>query len=218
MNATAEDADQVYFQAIEATFVRLRGSPFLLSPADWRLAQEWRRQGVPLAVVDRALAETFARREERRAAGKVQSLRYCRHAVEEGWMAWRELRGTAGRGVAEPLAVRPRLARLAAALPPALAAEFAPRLGDLVGDPPAVEEALAALDRELVAAAIAAMGTSERAALEAEVEAALASLVQRLSAAEVPDSRHRLRTQGARRRAGLPQLSLFSPDAQPAAP
>lgn len=215
MSATADDAEHAYFQAIEATFVRLRGSPFLLSPADWRLAQDWYRRGVPLELVDRALAETFARRAERGASEKVQSLRYCRHAVEAAWAARRELAVAALPGRADPLLVRPRLLALAAALPPAAAPEFGPRLVGLEGEAPAVEEALAALDRELVAEAARALEPRDRAALEAEVEAALGDLARRLPAPELADCRRRLRAQAVRRRAGLPQLSLFSPDAQP---
>jgi hypothetical protein len=215
MSATADEAEHAYFQAIEAAFVRLRGSPFLLSPADWRLAQDWYRRGVPLELVDRALAETFARRAERGVTEKVQSLRYCRHAVEAAWAARRELGVAALAGRADPLLVRPRLLALAAALPPAASVHFGPRLVGLEGEAPAVEEALAALDRELVAAAASALEASDQAALEAEVEVALGDLARRLPAQELADCRRRLRAQAVRRRAGLPQLSLFSPDAQP---
>ena len=45
------EADQAYFQAIEETFVRLRGAPLLLSPADWQVARRWHRDGVPLPLV-----------------------------------------------------------------------------------------------------------------------------------------------------------------------
>ncbi len=215
MSATVEEGDHAYFQAIEATFVRLRGSPFLLSPADWRLAQDWHRRGVPLEIVDRALAETFARRAERGLTAKVQSLRYCRRAVEEAWEARRELGIAAPGGRAEPLALASRLRSLAAALPPGTREAFAPRLLHLGGEAPAIEEGLAALDRELLAAAAATLSDGDRSALEAEVEAGLSALARRLPAAELADCRRRLTAQAVRRRAGLPQLSLFSPDAQP---
>lgn len=215
MSATAEETDQEYFLAIEAAFVRLRGTPFLLSPADWRLAQDWHRRGIPLAVVDEALAEVFARRAARGEGAKVQSLRYCRHAVEEAWAARRELgAGAASRG-AEPLPVAARLASLAAALPSALSDAFGPRILGAGTEPAAAEEALAELDRELVGAARAELSREEAAAVATEVEAALARLGERLPVEELAACRSRLLGQAVRRRAGLPLLSLFSPDADP---
>ncbi|MGH9465041.1 MAG: hypothetical protein ACRD0X_05305, partial [Thermoanaerobaculia bacterium] len=203
MSGTSEDAEHAYFQAIEAAFVRLRGSPFLLSPADWRLTQDWHRRGVPLEVVDRALAETFARRAERGETRKVQSLRYCRHAVEEAWEARRELgAAVAAAGSTDPLAVESRLRSLAAALPPMVSAEFGPRVLGLDGEAPEVEAALALLDRELLAAAERDLDPAQRVGLEGEVEAALAGLIRRLPTAETDDARRRLRAQALRRRAG----------------
>lgn len=211
MSATAS-AEHVYFQAIEAAFVRLRGTPFLLSPADWRLASDWHRQGVPLEVVEAALEEVFTRRAERGEVGKVQSLRYCRAAVEEAWSRRLELEGGTASAEAAPLAVAERLAALAAALPRE-AAGIGRRLLALEGDAADVERRLEELDRELLAEAEAHLDEPERGALEARVEAALAPLAERLPAEEVEAYRPRLRERELRRRADLPLLSLFAPEA-----
>ncbi|HBL31598.1 MAG TPA: hypothetical protein DD490_32655, partial [Acidobacteria bacterium] len=83
--------DHAYFQAIEEVFVRLRGAPLLLSPADWQVARRWHRDGVPLDLVRRVLEEIFAKRKERGAKGKISSLRYCASAIEAAWADLREL-------------------------------------------------------------------------------------------------------------------------------
>lgn len=69
-----------YCRAIEDSFARLRGTPFLLSPKDFALIRKWWAQGVPLAAVITGMAEVF---ERRRVAGgdPVSSLTFCRHAV-----------------------------------------------------------------------------------------------------------------------------------------
>ena len=56
-----------YFRVIEEVFIRLRGAPLLLSPADWQLANEWHRAGIPLEVVCDAVQKVFVRRRERGA-------------------------------------------------------------------------------------------------------------------------------------------------------
>ena len=41
--------DQAYFHALEEAFLRLRGRATLLSAADWQVAREWRRAGIPIS-------------------------------------------------------------------------------------------------------------------------------------------------------------------------
>lgn len=217
-------SDQEYFQAVEATFLRLRGSPLLLSPKDWRTAQSWHRQGIPLDVVERTLEEVFERRRERGDEGKISTLRYCAPAVEGAWKRLRELtapgeRSGAGEGAA-PLAVGPRLEALAAALPPDLPGRerAAERIGALAADddPRRVEEELGALESQLLDALLAGLTAEERAALESEAEASLAPLAERMTREAAERSRERLVRQKVRRRAHLPTLSLFAPEAEPA--
>ncbi|HSF42511.1 MAG TPA: hypothetical protein VLT87_22090 [Thermoanaerobaculia bacterium] len=211
-----QDTDHAYFQAVEEIFVSLRGSPLLLSPADWQVARHWHREGVPLDLVRRALEEVFAKRKERGAKGKISSLRYCAPAVEAAWDELKDLAAPGHRAAAPAFEVAPRLAALAAALPRALPGRdhLAGRIGALDGDPQAVEERLASLDREMLDAATAALDGESSTEITAAVEKTLASLGGRLPAEELERSRERLARQALRRRLGLPVLSLFSPEAE----
>lgn len=217
MKKTEADAsDHAYFQAIEEVFVALRGAPLLLSPADWQVARRWHQDGVPLELVKNALEEVFARRKERGAKGKISSLRYCAPAVEAAWSDLRELTAPGHRVEALPFEVAPRVAALAAALPKTLPGRdgLAARLAALAGDPQHVEEHLAALDREMLAAAETGLDEAGRSEINAAVEKTLAVLAGRLPAEELASSRERLTMQVLRRRLGLPVLSLFSPEAE----
>lgn len=219
MSETAEDdlTDHGYFQAVEKVFVDLRGAPLLLSPADWRVAQRWHREGVPVELVKRALESLFERRRERGAKGKVSSLRYCAPAVEAAWQELRDLVAGGERAAAEPFRVGPRLEALAAALPAALPGReaLAQRIATLAGDAQSVEEALAGLDRGMLQSALGGLSDEAEAELAAAVAASLARLQARLPEAEVEEARQRLVGQLLRRRLGLPLLSLFSPEAEP---
>ena len=210
--------DHAYFLAIEDHFVRLRGAPLLLSPADWQVARRWHRQGIPLELVRRALEEVFARRRERGAKGRISSLRYCAPAVEAAWTEHSELAAPGARVEAEAFDAASRLAALAAALPAGaggLRAELA-ALADSGLDAQAIEERLAEVDRRTLDGALAALGAEERAALDATLDKAIGAVAGRLAAAEIERARERLARQVLRERLGLPMLSLFSPDARPA--
>ena len=220
--------DHAYFLAIEDHFVRLRGAPLLLSPADWQVARRWHRQGIPLELVRRALEEVFARRRERGAKGRISSLRYCAPAVEAAWTERSELAAPGKRVEAEAFDAASRLAALAAALPAGggdpggpgvagLRAELAALAGTGL-DPQAIEERLAELDRRTLDGALAALGAAERAALDATLDKAIGAVAGRLAAAEIERARGRLARQVLRERLGLPMLSLFSPEAQPPEP
>ena len=203
----ADQDDHSYFQAIEEIFVRLRGAPLLLSPADWQVASRWHREGVPLDLVGRVLEEVFAKRKERGTKGKINSLRYCAPAVEAAWADLRELTAPGERSEAAPLDIPGRLRRLAAAVPDA----FKERVLALQGDAPSVEAALSALDREMLS--VAGLAPELREEVDAAVEKTLAALKGRLPADELERSRERLTSQVLRQRLGLPVLSLFSPEA-----
>jgi hypothetical protein len=216
MNSSEEDSDHAYFQAIEEIFVELRGAPLLLSPTDWQVARRWHQEGVPLDLVRQALAEVFARRKERKAKGKISSLRYCAPAVEAAWADLRELTAPAHRVEAPAFEVASRLAALAAALPAALTGReiLAARLSALTGDPHEVEAQLSGLDREMLDRAWEGLDIASRAEVDVTVEKTLASLGGRLPAADLESSRERLARQTLRRKLGLPVLSLFSPEAE----
>lgn len=210
------DEDHAYFQAVEEIFVRLRGAPLLLSPADWQVARRWHREGVPLDLVRRALEEVFAKRQERGAKGRISSLRYCAPAVEAAWAELRELTAPGLRREAPAFDPSVRLRSLAAALPPDLVdrERLAARIVALAGDPQEIEEGLAGLDREMLATVAASLDGPSRSEVEAAVEKTVASLRGRLPADELERSRERLTWQVLRQRLALPVLSLFSPEAE----
>ena len=210
----AEADPMAYFHAIEEAFVRLRGAPLLLSPTDFQVAAGWHRDGVPVALVVATLEEVFARRQERGARGRINSLRYCAPAVTAAWEELRELQGPA-RAVPAPEVPAPeRLAELAAALPvelPARAGWVQRILGVAAGAAggEATEEALRALDGELVESVAAALTPAERQAVEEEVAAIVDGLRDRFADAELTALHGQLFRQRLRKRAGLPVLTLF---------
>lgn len=207
------DEDHAYFQAVEEIFVRLRGAPLLLSPADWQVARRWHRDGIPLDLVQRALEGVFEKRKERGAKGKISSLRYCAPAVEAAWEERRELTAPGERLEAPPFDPSSRLQKLSAALPEGLTS-FAARVAALAGDPQTIEEGLAALDREMLKSVEASLEERTRAEVERAVEKTLSSLRGRLPPGELETSRERLTWQVLRQRLALPVLSLFSPEAE----
>src|SRR5262249_19899123 len=201
-----------------------RGPPPLWSAVDWRAPRRWQREGVPLDLVRNAMAEVFAKRKERGAKGRISSLRYCAPAVEAAWEHLAEL-AAAGRresAGAASLDLPGRLQALAAALPEDLPERdaWAARIGalgglsGLGGNSPAVEEGLAALDREILDAASARLSGKAGREVEETVERTLAALAGRVPDAELARSRDHLRRQIVRKRLKLPVLSLFSPEAE----
>ena len=66
------DASDEYFRAIEEAFIRLRGAPLLLSPADWQTAKSWHEERIPLELVGRVMEEVFERLRERDPERKGQ--------------------------------------------------------------------------------------------------------------------------------------------------
>ena len=208
MNGLDEHA---YFLAIEEAFIRLRGAPLLLSPADWQVAAKWQDEGIPLDLVLDTLAEIFARRAERGEERGVQSLRYCRRAVESAWKKRREITVTGERR--EPSEFDPVtiLAQLALAIPAMVprAGELAERIRALEGGSESVEGELAALDLEMVESVERSLDDASSAELDRAVDDALARLTDRIGPEEAGEARSRLRRQILRRQAGLPILTLF---------
>lgn len=208
--------DHPYFKAVEEIFLELRGSPLTLQPSDWHQAARWNQEGIPLDLVREVLAEVFAKRKKRGVKRKVSSLEYCAPAVEKAWRQRQELTGPGRREEAPPFDAGERLRALAAALPENLPgrAELAARMTGLAGDPQAIEEDLARMDREMLTAAAATLGPGPQAEIGTAVMSTLESLSGRLPPEELERSRERLTLQVLRQRLGLPMLSLFSPDAE----
>ncbi|MEP7132487.1 MAG: hypothetical protein ABI914_04935 [Acidobacteriota bacterium] len=220
MSETGEDSG--YFAAAEAAFIRRRGTPFLLSPKDFALLTEWRSLGVPIEAIEQGIDDAFARREERGAAGRVNSLSYCRDAVLLAWERRAEAaigRGT-GRSAEEPeassalTALAARLSELASVRPelePALksAAKSVSRLAASGKDPAAAEDALARLDKRLAGALYDALPAPERERVDAEVSAQLARARVRLDDETAEKTARALRRRAVREALSVPRLSLL---------
>lgn len=215
--------EQVYFRAIEDLFIRLRGAPLSLSPADFQVAEEWYREGIPLPLIEGALGDFFVRRKKRGSTRRVSSLRICRPAVEGAWEQVRELQATGASrrspgsdGALDEADVRRRLHALGRHLPVALPhrEDWERRLESLGGTPSAVEEELEALDQEIVAALESGLDSGTRLEIASQVERALVNLTDRLPEDELAQARRRLRVQKVRARFQLPVLSLFSTEAE----
>lgn len=84
-------------ELVSSCFLKLRGAPFLLSPADFLILDAWCRQGVPASLAIGALEKVFRARAERGERGSVP-LAYCRPAVEDAWEELREMIAPALRG------------------------------------------------------------------------------------------------------------------------
>lgn len=232
-DAEASVSDHAYFQALEAAFIRLRGAPLLLSPADWQVAKAWRREGIPLELVVRVMERIFERQVGGREKQGIKSLRYFKTAVRRSWQRVLELGGgerTPADG--ESLDVAALLDRLGRALPDEAAigdavaqvsvpldsvvevvAHVRERLEGLTGSVPEVEAQLQRLDREMMDRILERLGTEHSAAAFRRAELSLGSLDDRLS----PEDRERtlelLVRRQLRQQCKLPVLSLFSPAA-----
>ena len=118
--------------------------------------------------------------------------------------------------VAREFDVPGRLARLAAALPPALPdrESWQSRLTALAGEPAAIEDQLGALDRELVVAGRATLDAEQQQLAAGAADRAAAMVAARLTPSGLAACREQLHDRAARDLLGLPVLSLFSPEAE----
>ena len=221
--------DDAWFRAVEDHFVALRGEPLILSPKDWHQASEWRRQGIPLELVLQAITDVFAAAAARGRRTPVQSLRYCRHAVEEAFAQLQA--GAIGRPAPAPdpgpdaVGIVRELETRVAALPLPPTAP-APVAGDLQGvsaalcsvrerlesgalDRAGAEQALAEIDQRLLGLLQEALPAEELAALHARCDRRLADFGGRLSAIEADQTRSRMLASELRRLWHLPRLSVL---------
>lgn len=207
---------QTYFEAIERAFIRLRGAPFLLTTADYHLTREWHQKGIPLEIVERALADVAARRQAKEKADKLWGLRQCKRSVEAAWKARLDLEAPVKSADASSFDVPGRLARLALALPSNLEGRkaLAERIEALEGEPEAVEKELEKLDAELLTLAERGLTESARRQLDGDLRDALAALAERMTSDDLARAEERLRQQLLRQRESLPVLSLFAPEAE----
>jgi len=216
-------ADREFYAAVEAAFIRRRGTPFLLSPRDFALVKEWRALGVPLEAVEQGIDDAFSRWVERGATGRINSLSYCRDAVLVAWE--RRAETAVGRGAgrdSEEVRVEPALETLEASLAAARARRpdlSAPldsalrsvsRLRSAGGGAGDIESSLARLDRRLAGALIDALPEPERAAITEDAEARLHAARARMDDAAAIRTLHALERRLLRERLHLPRLTLLS--------
>lgn len=219
-DSSESEQDHAYFRALEETFIELRGAPLMLSPADWQVAKSWRRAGIPLELAIRVLERIFARQESSEKKAGIRGLRYFRKAVEQSWRQIVEMGGGGGAQTtdSEPLDVEERLERLSAAVArvsgtkPALE-DLPDRIRELSGSAKGVEEQLARIDVQVLAALRADLEGSVRDAIETKVEEALAGMADRLGGDGLDALREALFKRYLREVSEIPVLSLFSPEA-----
>ena len=220
MSETEED--RRYYQAAEAAFIRRRGTPFLLSPRDFALLQQWRALAVPIEAVEQGIDQAFSRREERPARGRVNSLSYCADAVLEAWERRTEMsvgRGGARTG-AEPDVARAiagfqaRLADLAGrrpdlAAPIEAAARSLDRLGKSGKRAGDVETSLARLDKRLAQALAETLPAAEGESLSRGVEDSMKRVSAVMEAGAAERTQRALMRRALREHLGLPRLTLL---------
>jgi hypothetical protein len=220
MSETEED--RAYYAAVEAAFIRRRGTPFLLSPKDFALVREWRALGIPFPVVERGIDEAFSRREERSAAGRVNALSYCRDAV---LVAWERAAETAvGRGGSLEASAADTAAALAGLSESVLAAlakhpELAPPLESALRSlerlrkgaraAAGVEASLARLDRKLANELYEALPEAERAGIATGVAKHLAAAKVSMDEAAAEKTARALTRRAVRDKLSLPRLTLL---------
>jgi hypothetical protein len=213
--------DHAYFQAIEALFIELRGAPFQLSPDDFKITKAWRGEGVPLDVALTTLREKVSQASDEGDDPK-RRLSYYRRAVERAWQRQRELAAPGAAATAEALDVAPRLSRLASRVPPSLP-QIRQRIDQLLTElmielmtehlsAEEVDLALGEIDQAMLDAAREALTDSASTELAERVAQSLAALAGRLGGTS-ESARSRVEPRLLRDLAGLPLLSLFSPDA-----
>jgi len=212
MSSTDSSAgDHAYFQAIEECFIRLRGAPLLLSPADWQLARSWHETGIPLTLILETLERIFAQRAESGAGGRVQGLRYCAPAIETAWKTQAEIQATGSRTPPMALDTRGRLDALSKAVRQLGfdATSIADELDALDGSPDVVEKSLVDLDRRLLEIAERSLDRTALDKIGLSVDRSLERVRARMDEEEVARVRLRLFREAVRRQCELPVLSLF---------
>lgn len=179
----------------------------------------WRDEGVPLAVVIEAIDQCFDKKAESGRRGVISSLSYCRHAVKGIWSERRDLLVGSDRTVPEsdPAArlgaLEGKLLEAASGVSVAaqeLMTEAAATLAQLAGgrSVPAIEEELMTLEQSLLERLAETLTTEERAALDSEVDAALAPY-RTLEGETLRKTREANFRRLLRARMGVPRLSLF---------
>jgi hypothetical protein len=217
------DVEADYFQSVEEFFVARRGDPLFLSSADWNLVRGWRKQGIPLRVVLRGIADALDVHAHSWSRGQaVGSLAYCAAEVDAAAERWRRAVGEEQPGLRSPsdqlsrlseallgvTGLPARVARSIEGVREALAARAANP-----GDVRTLEPWLSQLEARVVRALI--RGASDRrhlARLEASVDADLAPYRERMPHSVLAQVRRESVARLVLGLHGLPRLSLIQAD------
>jgi hypothetical protein len=220
----AKDVEAEYFQSVEEFFVERRGDPLFLSNADWTLARRWRKQGIPLRIVLRGIADALdAHAHSWSRDRKVGSLAYCAGEVDAAADRWRRALAT---GQSSTPAPREHLSRIAEVLLRVsgelrgAAARGVQNVGEALllrasepGEVGTLEPWLAGLELRLVRTlARCATEPAEVARIEAAVDADLVPYRERMPRAVLDQVRQEGIARQVLERHGLPRLSLFHAD------
>lgn len=227
---------KAYVRQIEQRFNALRASGLYISPRDFALLLDWYDRGVPASLVIAAIEGAFAKAAARAARSAIQSITYCRRAVEEAWEDRRAaMLGAAPAKGAAPSAVFGR-DEIAVHLDAAAAAisrsavgmigearsmleEVAAALGahgrsvrdpDVHTDLPALEAQLALLEERALEAARVGLDASTLQQLAATCETSLAPFSARMSERARAATLRRALDGAIRAKLGMPRFSLFA--------
>lgn len=193
-----------YFRIIENEFIRLRVTPLLFSPDDYRIAKGWFEAGIPLDVVLATLTQVVERQRERQQDVR-RRLSYYRAAVEKAWEVRSDLAAGGSVDKIDGLETEVALETLASAL--ACYPEIASAVRQLRGKPD-IEKNLRRLEPKLLEAALASLDEDRRAKIDSEWESAVRSLSGRLSGKPLEKASKGLLEQITRRHLALPRLTL----------
>jgi hypothetical protein len=213
---TAADPEAAYYQTIEEYFVEHRGDPLFLSNADWHLIRKWRQAGIPLRVVLRGIRDALdGHAHSWSRTRKVGSLAYCEQEVEvarERWERALSLDSEAGPDTAQVLSAFASslegargLGARGSAAARAMAAELRAKAGSLAD----LEPWLMERETRLVESLRAEMDAARLAALESQVDEALAPYRERMPVRVLEQIRGDSLTRRVLEAHGLPRLSLF---------
>ncbi|MEM9599325.1 MAG: hypothetical protein AAGD06_33960, partial [Acidobacteriota bacterium] len=198
-----------YAIAVEQTFLDVTRQVRSLTQDERATIAEWQAAGIELDLVLATLRD--------RGHRDIGSLRWFRHAVADRQRVL--VRAPTGDPeVLEPMGptIDQRLRHLADRVPKDLP-EIRNALTELctteTADVEAICNAVDALDERLLAAAEARASEAQRDAIEAQVDAAVATLARRVGPDVAVRHRPTMRAQILRRVLALPSLQLFGPDA-----
>lgn len=212
------DDSEDYFLTIESKFACLRGTPFVFSATDWMLMKGWFEEGVPLSVVLEGLETSFEKRQAKGRRGEISSLSYCKGAVRSIWKE-RQALGVGGEDQVPETDIGSKLAELSSLLESArqesdsgvgkVLTDAIDQIDALKADSaPRIEEALIAIESELLEKILEALPSEVKEQIDADVE-------QSLEGIDFADEEAAERTRRSglirelRRRASIPRLTLF---------